>query len=293
MKRCQNCSYENSDAMRFCLECGTPLPDSPMVFNLQDSASQKQSDVITESFGQSRETQIGGRGFPNNFPNIPQSRKRGSGKILLVLGGIFALFMLFAGMGAAVVLYNWDEIAKIFIKPEPTPRPTPSPTPTRTPTPTPSVTPTVKPTVTPTVAPTLTPTPLPDTKASAIFDKMWVDYNVTEKGRKGMRIHVKFSTINLKGVDSYLAIFFEKKDGTKILTNNREFRSKDGQLAVYRSLKPGYDNAVYEDMTVFLPYDELQLTRGKYDLKMDVDVIYKNGDMVQHLNHYDFWYEEP
>ncbi len=277
MKRCQNCNYENSEAMRFCLECGTPLPDSPMFFNLQDSTQQKQSDVITESFGQSRETHIRGRGFPNNFSNIPQSRKRGSGKIVLVLGGILALFMLFAGMGAAVVLYNGDEIAKIFDKPTSTPTPTPPRLPT--PTPTPSQTPT----------PTPTPPRTPNPKASAVSEKIWVDYNVTEKGREGMRIHVKFSTINLKGVDSYLAIFFEKKDGTKILTNNPNYQGKDGRLAVYQSLKPLYDNAVYDDVTFFLPYDEFQLSRGKNNLKMDVNVFYKNGDLVRHLNHHRFW----
>jgi hypothetical protein len=121
---------------------------------------------------------------------------------------------------------------------------------------------------------------------------MWVDYNVTEKGRFGMRIHVKFSVFNMKGVDSQLAIYFEKSDGTKLKSTSKNFSSKDGQVAVYRALKPGYDDTVYKDLELFMPYDELKLERGKYDLKMDVDVIYENGDLVEHMNYHDFQYEK-
>ena len=107
-----------------------------------------------------------------------------------------------------------------------------------------------------------------------------------------MRIHTTFNVSGLKGVDSYLAIYFQKKDGTKLYTSDRDYRSKDGQVAVYRALKPNYDETVYEDLQVFIPYDAFNLPRGNYDLQMDSDVIYENGDMVGHLNFYDFEYEK-
>ena len=288
MKKCPKCGLENSDSMRFCVECGTPLADAPIVINLQNDTAQNQSDVKTEFFGKSTETQIGSRGFPQNFSAPP--KKRRTGLIFLILGGILVLFLLFSAIVAAVAISNWDEIAKLFD--EPTPKPTV--TPTRTPTPAPSVFPSQTATVKPTSTPKNSPSPAsnyPD--VSTAFDRIWVDYNITEKNRKGMRIHTKFTVKNLKNVESYLAVFFENEDGTKILSNNREFRSKDGQLAVYRNLKPAYDNTVYNDLTTFLPYSEFQLKSGKYNLKMDVDLIDKNGDLIQHLTYYDFWYEEP
>lgn len=128
--------------------------------------------------------------------------------------------------------------------------------------------------------------------AAATFKKMWVDYDVTEGGKIGMRIHVSFGVTGMKGVDGYLAIYFQKKDGTKLSTNNTAYRSKDGQTAVYWDFKPGYDPAVYDDIDVFIPYGEFNLGRGKYDLQMDADIIYKNGDLVQHLNLYDFVYSK-
>jgi len=132
----------------------------------------------------------------------------------------------------------------------------------------------------------------PVSVASATYDKMWVDYDITENGKKGMRIHVKFSVSKMKNVDSYLAIYFEKKDGEKLKTSNTDYRSKSGQVAIYKSLLPSYDETDYNDLQLFMPYSELNLGTGKFDLKMDVDVIYKNGDLVKHLDYHDFWFSQ-
>lgn len=282
MKKCQNCGNQNSDEMRFCLECGTPLPDAPIVVNLQDSEAQSQPDAKTVSYGRSMETQIGGRNAaPRNFANIPPSKPKGSGKIFLVIGGFALIFLMFLTAGTAIVIYNWDEIARLFEKP--------TPTPTRTPTPTPTLTPT--PTRTPTPKPTPTPTPTP-TSSKASFDKIWVDYNVTENGRLGMRIHIKFSVYKMKDQKIYLAVYFQKKDGTSLTSSDPDYSSANGNLAVFSALKPGYDSTDYNDLQVFMPYGAFDLKRGKNDLKMDVDLIYENGDLIEHLTYNDFWIEQ-
>lgn len=287
MNKCQVCGNENSDEMRFCLECGTPLPDSPLIINLPDSTAQKQSEINTASYEKSVQTQARGRnaGF-NNFANIPSRPKSGGGrgKIFLILGGAAVIVLLFLTAGAAIIAYNWDEITELFDKPTPTPTPkTPTPTPT-TPTPTPK-------TPTPTPA-TPTPTPKTNSDIKVSFDRAWVDYNVTEEGRKGMRVHVKFSVKNLKDVKSYVAVYFQKKDGTSLTTGNPDFRSQNGNLAIFYSIKPAYDDAEYNDIQLFMPYDELNLKRGRHDLKMDVDLIYENGEMIEHLTYNEFWYEQ-
>jgi hypothetical protein len=131
------------------------------------------------------------------------------------------------------------------------------------------------------------------TSATATFENLWVDYDVTENGHKGMRIHVKFKVFNMKDVDSYLAIYFEKKDGDKLYTNNLDYRSKSGQVAIYKSLSPGYNPETdYSDLQVFMPYKEFNLGTGKFDLKLDADVIYKDGGLVKHLKYYDFWFSQ-
>ena len=130
------------------------------------------------------------------------------------------------------------------------------------------------------------------TQADVTFDKLWIDYNVTENGKEGMRIHVKFTALNLKDVDCFVAIYFEKKSGEKISGTNSEYRSKGGQLAVYKSLKPAYKEAVYDDLKIFMPYSEIKLGKGKFDLVMDANIILKNGDQVKHLKDHEFWIEQ-
>lgn len=282
MKKCQVCGNENPNEMRFCLQCGTALPDAPLVINLSDSAAaQKQSEINTASYEKSVQTQARVNSGFNNFANIPASKQNSGGKIFLVLGGAAIIFLLFLTAGAAIIAYNWDEIAEIFDKPTPTPTPrTPTPTP-KTPTPTPK-----------TPTPTPTPTPKSNSDIKVTFDRVWVDYNVTEKNRKGMRIHVKFSVKNLKDVKSYVAVYFQKKDGTNLKTSDPDFRSENGNLALFYSIKPAYEETDYNDVQLFMPYDELNLSKGRHDLKMDVDLIYENGDIIQHLTYNEFWYEE-
>lgn len=130
-----------------------------------------------------------------------------------------------------------------------------------------------------------------DKKVEVVFDEMWIEYDVTEGEKKGMKIHLKFSAKNMKGIDAYAAVYFEKKNGEKIEGNNSAYRSKNGQLAVYKSIKPAYDDAVYKDLQLFMPYSEINISKGKHDLKLDADIILSNGDMVKHLEEREFWFE--
>ena len=40
----------------------------------------------------------------------------------------------------------------------------------------------------------------------------------------------------MKSMEGYLACYFEKKDGTRLTSTNATYRSKTGQLAVYKSI---------------------------------------------------------
>lgn len=129
-------------------------------------------------------------------------------------------------------------------------------------------------------------------KPRAEFKQIWVDYDVEESGAKGMRIHVKFTTYEMKGLDSYLAVYFMDMENNKLLDKNGRMRSTTGEVAVYREMKPQYDPADYNDLSVFMPYAELDLAPGNYDLRMDVDLIYKAGGLIQHLTLKDFNYKK-
>ena len=112
---------------------------------------------------------------------------------------------------------------------------------------------------------------------TASFQRMWIDYGVTEGGKTGMRIHTAFKVFNMKGIDGYLALYFQQRDGTALKDTNGEFNSADDTVAAYREIAPGYATAVYEDYDVFMPYDELDLTSGTYKLRIFAFVFRMNG----------------
>lgn len=129
-------------------------------------------------------------------------------------------------------------------------------------------------------------------KSDATLHDMWIDFNVTEEGKKGMLIHVNFTAFNLKDADCYVAVYFERKNGERMEGSNSAYRSKAGQLAVYKSIRPAYAEAVYKDLKLFMPYTEIKLSPGRHDLRLDASLILKNGDKIKHLKDQEFWFEQ-
>ena len=286
MKKCQTCGNQNADDMRFCLNCGSTLPDAPVIVNFGGSQGG-QSNPGTNPYGQSMETQFGGKPAfqqpqPQNYSMVPPSGKSGgSKKIFIAVAGVFALFFLILVAGAAIIGYNMMKKKEIVtVSPTPTASPSASVSPSASPSASKSSSPTPKP----------SDSPKSNVDAKVKFDKVWVDYNVKEGGENGMRIHVKFEVTGMEGVDSYLMVYFQKEDGTDLTTSSSLYGSKDGRVAAKRALKPGYDVTVYKDLDVFMPYSELNLTKGKYDLKMDIDVADDDESLIKHLGYHEFQY---
>ena len=132
-------------------------------------------------------------------------------------------------------------------------------------------------------------------KPSVTFGKTWVDYDVSENGQFGMMIHTKFSVANLKGIDSRLVIYFDRLTNPQTNTYSR-LKSSDnrfqrgGNVSAEIPLKPGFDKTDYADLRVFIPYNELHLTIGEHSLKMDIDILYENGDLIDHLGFHEIRY---
>ncbi len=290
MKRCQQCNFENTDSMNFCLECGTPLGNPfqnqqptvsyPNVTPTNPSNTQETQTVVA-NFNQSPETQTVVSSQKPGTPHFqaPPRPPKSNSKTFLIIGGILALLVL---GGIAVVGIG---IVALYSQNNPTPTPTPTVVPTRTverktPTPARSAT------------PNATPTVSQGTEPSADYEDMWVEFNIKEGGQLGIRAHVSFTAKNMKGIESYLAIHLQKNDTTPIYGKMPGFRAKDGQVAVFKLLKPEYDPAEYKDVQLFIPYTAFGLPRGKYDLQMNVNLIYKTDGLIQHLNLYDFEFEQ-
>ena len=118
--------------------------------------------------------------------------------------------------------------------------------------------------------------------SNILFDRLWVSYDVTERGQKGMRVHTKFTIRDLMGEPLQLTVRFQKDDGDILRAKKgSKFRNRGGQLAVFKALRPGSNSALYNDYSVFLPYSELDLPRGVHKLKVDADIIYPDGTLSE------------
>lgn len=284
--------------MRFCLECGNALGDAPLVVNLQNDTAQNQTNVRTDSFGQQQQQQFGnqsGSQSGNQYvpPNYPTGNRGGKSntKIFLAVGGVLALILLLFMGVAAIVVYNVMNKEKVELKPTPTPTSSRSVA-EDSPTPASSATPKASPGSTRKSTLSSDENTTNDSGVTVQFDDVTTDYNVQEDDQKGMRMRTSFTVNGMKGQDGYLAIHFQKRDGEPLPAGKGKYRDVNGNLAVFRELKPDYDETLYKDLESFLPYDELNLPVGKHDLRMDVDLLDGKGVTLQHMTYENFWYEQ-
>lgn len=100
---------------------------------------------------------------------------------------------------------------------------------------------------------------------SAKINRIWVDHNVYEDGIKGMRIHINMNAYNLKSKQCRASAYFYTDSGTALTDRNDNYHTTDGKVSCGKNFKPGYDNTIYEDFTIFMPYYELHIyTKGSY-----------------------------
>jgi serine/threonine-protein kinase len=152
----------------------------------------------------------------------------------------------------------------------------PTATPTRTPVP-PTSTPTrtpVPPTATPTNTPppptrTPTRTPVPATPVADIVT-VTTAHNQFVNGVKGMVIYVTFTTEHTKGHESQVAAYFYYADGRKLQDADGDYATPSGHVTTWRDYTPGYDDTRYDAYALFLPYDQLHLSAGTYNMKYQV-----------------------
>jgi len=103
--------------------------------------------------------------------------------------------------------------------------------------------------------------------------KIWkIDYNISEKGEQGIKIHTKLRIANNKGWPTKLAAYFYHKNGSKLWDKDRLYKANDGQVSVgSEELIPCYVDSTYDDVTMFMPHNQFDIfERGKHNLKFNV-----------------------
>lgn len=114
---------------------------------------------------------------------------------------------------------------------------------------------------------------------SAEIEKVWVDHNYYYDNRKGMMIHVHMSVYDMKGLSGRVSAYFYYggDSETALVDYNQSYRTEDGKVSVGDDYTATYEASEWKDFWIFMPYDELHLSKGHYELKFQV-VIWGNQD---------------
>ena len=114
----------------------------------------------------------------------------------------------------------------------------------------------------------------------ATYEGARIEHNVTVEDVKGMRVHAKFRVRYGKDVPSMLIAYFYYDDAsnTPLKADDPNFRDKKGNVSCHVNFTPAYDPAIYEDLTLFMPYEGLNVkSGGSYDLKFFLALYDKDG----------------
>src|SRR5207244_4482586 len=96
-----------------------------------------------------------------------------------------------------------------------------------------------------------------------------------------MRINQSFNIYNAQGQTCIMSAYFYNSDNdAPLYDHNQKYYSEDGKVASFIEFTPNYENSQYDNLSVFIPYDEFELPAGSYKLKCFVALFDKDSKQI-------------
>lgn len=108
--------------------------------------------------------------------------------------------------------------------------------------------------------------------SGAKINRIWVDYNTFNGGQKGMMIHIDFEVMGLKNHIINPVAYFYFSNGNRLNDYDGSYHTTDGQVSVGDTSKADYDGTQWNDFKLFMPYNQLHMGTGNYDLKFQIEI---------------------
>ncbi|MGE0488853.1 MAG: hypothetical protein AB7S38_06530 [Vulcanimicrobiota bacterium] len=125
----------------------------------------------------------------------------------------------------------------------------------------------------------------------ANFENVWLEHNVWENGVKGLKIHARFTVNNHLNVPCLLTSHFYYANGQALKDFDGQYKDVDGYVSINRDFVPAYPSARFNDLTLFMPYDQLHMASGNTDLSFELG-IYTEGRYLTKSNRVTFNYNK-
>jgi hypothetical protein len=104
----------------------------------------------------------------------------------------------------------------------------------------------------------------------------------------GMLIHVNFNVVGMEGEEGRVNVYFYRSDETKLRDFDNLYGTVKGYVAAWTDITPRYASTVFNDLKVFIPYSQLHLGKGRYDLKYDISIWDNNRQLAESNYYYSF-----
>jgi len=124
----------------------------------------------------------------------------------------------------------------------------------------------------------------------ASISKVRVERSVYQNKKKGIKIHAILVVKGLKRKKVAISGYFYYKSGKKLKDHDGKYKTNDGQIAVSKKVNPKHDSSRWDDLSLFMPYDQLHLGKGKHDLKFYLLVWDRSGRTSIKLTQSEWYY---
>lgn len=94
-------------------------------------------------------------------------------------------------------------------------------------------------------------------RPQASIDRIWIEHNRIHNGVQCMEIHAKVNTHFMNDEGGRLVALFECPKGIALKDMNNNYRTVDGQVAVGSDFGSHYEHAIYSDIILIIPNNEI------------------------------------
>lgn len=127
------------------------------------------------------------------------------------------------------------------------------------------------------------------------INNIWFEHDACRGKEKGIVFHVDFDIRNMGGKTGLCAIFFHyDQEGNRPLEDtDKKYCTKSGYVAVSRKFTPDSDDFNFADLDLFIPYRQLDLPKGDYNLRC---MLYIRNHLDENVQDYDrlrIHYQQP
>ena len=116
------------------------------------------------------------------------------------------------------------------------------------------------------------PVQVPNTPVTATINKIEVTHNVLQSGLPGIQIRMAFSIQHRKGILCEMNGYFYDELGHSLLDVNNKFRTLSGKVCIGTNFTPEFDDALFNDYLLFMPYVELDQPDGSRVFSFNVQI---------------------